>query len=366
MRIFPRSPWRPLAIVLLGLILIGWRLSRWIPPRQIYDRADVIADQPEMQGNFNLAVLRERYGVDARFVLLDNDSITDLAAYALNTMRRYRVGDSEGGRGIVVVLNYATRQMRMEIGPHLQGMFTDGFTGYVLRDHMGRFTDRNAAELGVRSLFHLLLWRAEEALAGNEWDATLLTHVRDSVRLANGGGAGAAMVEHGPAKSRPRLPSRVRAALGAQPTLEAAYDAYLRWTLSEPYDARVDLFTPASQNALDRTPYTRPFMDIEFLKYNGRAHRFVVRDSLALLHVTDSPIVPPSLLRRSAAGWQFDPDAEWRHFLQLPKSGFTWGWEPSDDLYSRAFADLFEPIDGVMRLKEGNNQRLPMRKTRWD
>jgi TLP18.3/Psb32/MOLO-1 phosphatase superfamily protein len=366
MRTFPRSPWRPLALVLIGLILIGWRISKWIPPRHVYDRAQVIPDRPEMLANINLAVLRQRYGVDARFVLLDNDSIADLASYALNALRRYRVGDSEGGRGIVVVLNYATRQMRMEVGPHLEGVFTDGFTGYVLRTHMGRFTDRDAAELGVRSLFHLLLWRAEEALAGNEWDATALEHVRDSVRLATGGGASAGMVERAPVGARPRLRSRVRASLGAQPTLEAAYDAYLRWTLCEPYDGRVDLFTPTSQIALDRTPYTRPFLDIEFLKYSGRPHRFVVHDSLALLYVTDSPIVPPSLLRRSPAGWQFDPDADWRHFIQLPRSGFTWGWEPSSDQYTQAFADLFQQIDGVARLKDGDNRRLPMRKTQWD
>jgi hypothetical protein len=364
MRVFPRSPWRPLALVVLGLVLIGWRISKWIPPRHVYDRAGVILGQQKMMADLNLAVLKERYGIDARFVLLDSDSIGDLATYALNTMRHYRVGDSEGGRGIVVVLNYATRQMRMEIGPHLQGVFTDGFTGYVLRTHVGRFTDRHQAELGVRSLFHLLLWRAQEAMAGSEWDATLLERVRDSVRLASGGGASAGMVER-VAGARPRLPGRVKAALGAQPTLEAAYEAYLRWTVCEPYDGRVELFTPTSQIALDRIPYTRPFMDIEFLKYNGRPHRFVVRDSLAILYVTDSPIVPPSLLRRSAAGWQFDPDADWRHFIQLPQTGFTWGWEPFPDQYTGAFADLFEQIDGVARLKDGNNQRLPLRKTQW-
>ena len=185
MRIFPRSPWRPLALILGGLILIGWRISKWIPPTHVYDRAHVILDQQETQANLNLAVLRERYGIDARFVLLDNDSIGDLKSYALNTMRRYRVGDSEGGRGIVVVLNYATRAMRMEVGPHLQGIFTDGFTGYVLRTHVDRFTERDAAELAVRSLFNLLLWRAQEALAGKEWDAGRLEQVRDRVRLAD-------------------------------------------------------------------------------------------------------------------------------------------------------------------------------------
>jgi uncharacterized protein len=366
MRIFPRSPWRPLALILVGLILIGWRISKWIPSRHVYDRAHVILSQQEAQANLNLAVLRQRYGIDARFVLLDNDSISDLNSYALNTMRRYRVGDSEGGRGIVVVLNYASRDMRMEVGPHLQGIFTDGFTGYVLRTHVDRFTDRDAAELAVRSMFQLLLWRAEEALAGNEWNAGRLEHVRDSVRLASGGGATVGMSAGGPKGVRPRLSSRVKATLGAQPSLEAAYDAYLRWTLSEPYDGRVELFTPTSQIAMDRTPYTRPVLDIEFLKYSGRPHRFVVRDSLALLYVTDSPIVPPSLLRRCPAGWQFDPDADWRHFIQLPRSGFTWGWEPYPDLYTLTFADLFEEIEGVSRLTEGNNQRLPMRKTQWD
>jgi hypothetical protein len=366
MRIFPRSPWRPLALILIGLVLIGWRISKWIPPRHVYDRADVVPERQESMANLNLAVLRQRYGVDARFVLLDDSSATDLDRYALNTMRRYRVGDSEGGRGIVVVLNYATHRMRMEIGPHLQGVFTDGFTGYILRTHVGQFTDRKSAEVGIRSLFLLLLWRAEEALAGNEWNATALEQVRDSVRLAIGGGASAGMAGPAPRGRRPRLPSRVKATLGAQPTLEAAYDAYLRWTLSEPYDARIDLFTARSQSAMDGTPYTRPFLDIEFLKYHGRPHRFIVRDSLALLYVTDSPIVPPSLLRRSAAGWQFDPAADWQHFVQLPKSGFTWGWEPFGDDYGQVFGDLFVQIDGVARLKDGNNRRLPMRKTQWD
>jgi hypothetical protein len=50
----------------------------------------------------------------------------------------------------------------------------------------------------------------------------------------------------------------------------------------------------------------------------------------------------------------------------LPKSGFTWGWEPSADRYTRAFADLFEVVDSVARLKDGDNRRLPMRKTQWD
>jgi hypothetical protein len=351
-----------------GLILIGWRIAQWIPPTHVYDRAEVVPDQSEMLANINLAGLRERYGIDARFVLLDDPAVEDLASYALSTMRRRRVGDSEGGRGVVVVLNYATHQMRMEIGPHLEGTFTDAFTGYVLRTHVRRFTDRDQAELGVRSLFFLLLWRAEEALVGNEWNATALEHVRDSVLLATGGGASASMGDRAPsgAGTRPRLPSRVKATLGAQRTLEAAYDAYLRWSLCEPYDPRVELFTPNSQSAMDHMPYTRPFLDIEFMKYSGRPHRFVVRDTLALLYVTDSPIVPPSLLRRSAAGWQFDPAADWRHFINQPKSGYTWGWVPSSDPYAGAFADLFVQVDSVGRLKDGDNRRLPMRKTQWD
>jgi hypothetical protein len=36
-----------------------------------------------------------------------------------------------------------------------------------------------------------------------------------------------------------------------------------------------------------------------------------------------------AVARRSAAGWQFDPEADWRHFMAQPKSGFTWNWEPS-------------------------------------
>jgi hypothetical protein len=93
----------------------------------------------------------------------------------------------------------------------------------------------------------------------------------------------------------------------------------------------------------------------------------VVRDTLAIMFTTTTPIIPPSLMVRGDSGWQFDVASEWRHLNTMGSSSFTWGWVATGDAYDRTFADVFYPIaDGVMRLRPGNNRPIPVRKTRWE
>jgi hypothetical protein len=102
LRIFPRSPWRVVALVVVGIAVIVWRIAYIWPPTHLNDYADVHPDQLEDTFNFNYAWLRERYGVDVRLILLNDPTIVDLDTYALNQARRLHVGDRESGQGVLV------------------------------------------------------------------------------------------------------------------------------------------------------------------------------------------------------------------------------------------------------------------------
>jgi hypothetical protein len=352
-------------LLALGVAAITWQLSRRMLPTHLYDYASVHPDALEATFNFNYAWLRERFGVDARVVLLDDPTVTDLDAFAVNEARRLRVGDRESGQGLLVVLNYGTRLMRIEVGPRLQGTFTDAFTGYLLRNHVGHFTDRREAEVGMRSLWHLILHRTLQSVAGDEWDPTELERVRDSTRLAAGGGAATTM--EGGTRDGGKLPESVRRELSPQPTPEALLDAYRRWVGLDPIDTDVGIFTDRSRRSLAGNPYTRPFQDVEFWKVHNRPYQFIVRDNLAIMFTTTTPLIPPSLMVRSDSGWRLDVDSEWHHLIPMFKTPFTWGWVGVGDAYDRAFADVLYPVDqGIMRLIPGNNRPLPVRKTRWE
>jgi hypothetical protein len=365
MRVFPRSPWRVIALIVVGIGVIAWRIAYIWPPMHLYDYAGVHPDQLEDTFNFNYAWLRERFGVDVRLILVNDAAIVDLDGFAVGEARRLRVGSREGGQGMLVAINYATGRMRLEVGPGLQGVFTDAFTGYLLRNHLALFTDPSEAELGLRSFWHLIHQRTIQSIADDEWDPTRLERVRDSTRLAIGGGAATTMPAGG--RTRARLPESVRRTLGPQPTPEALLDAYRRWVTLDPIDVQVGLFTARSRSALAGNPHTRLTQDIELWKVHGRPYRFIVRDTLAIMYTTTTPIIPPSLLARSDSGWQFNVDVEWQHVVPLFSTPFTWGWQRRDDVVDRAFADVFYSIDeDFMRLRPGNNRPLPVRRTRWE
>jgi hypothetical protein len=178
LRLFPRSPWRVVVLIALGALAIAWRLRQAAVPTHLYDLAGVHPDALETQFNLAYDWLRQRFGVDAQIVLLNDSAVRDLEGFAVRETRRLRVGHRESGQGLLVVLNYATRRMRIEVGPQLQGVFTDAFTGYLLRNHLSHFTDPAHAEVGLRSLWHLIQYRTLQAVAGDEWDPAVLETVR--------------------------------------------------------------------------------------------------------------------------------------------------------------------------------------------
>lgn len=367
MRMMPRRPWRPLLLLAIGGAAINYKLYLAHVPGLIHDVVGLIPDDLEQRDNLELYGLQGGYGADVHIVLDSLDPTVSLEEEALAWVRRAKVGRSTSGRGMLVLRDFESGRMRFEVTPALQGVFTDAFTGYLLRKHLQYVTGGGQTERGLHLLIYLLTFRVQQALLEEEWDPTVLERVNVRSGLADGGGASGALQSTEAVPWVGSLPTVVRETLGPQPTPAAAWAAYLRWLTLVPFDSRVGLFTSGSQEA-PHTLYTRPFQDLELLMYVGRPYRIVERDDMAMAYVTNTPLAWPMLFRRSELGWQVDAVGHGRHITRFTASAYAWGWERLDDDWDRVFDDQFvDSKSGVYRyLKCGDLRPLPYGDLKWD
>jgi uncharacterized protein len=357
--------WRKVIVrgVLLILLLLEgpWLLRGFglIHPR-VDDQAGLIPWRQQFQFETYLKRMYDESGVDLRFLLMDQIPSGSLEEFSLRRARALGIGRDLDRRGVLFVYDMQGQRLRVEVGPQLEGIFTDAFVGYLMRNHVRGFFAVGDPELGLRLTLFILHARLRRAALGEDYDPRAATFVEDSKRLAVGGGASSRMpTRGGPAGFlNQKASAQSRLTFGPQPSPQAAYTRYLEWLRSERFEPDVPLFDAPSQGYLATLPMTAAFREyLLFLEY-GHAHRIVERGSLALLYFTDDPLICPHFLFRGPDGWQLDMVAELRNTVNYAGGRYTWGYRNTGDQYARAFTDHIVSVGGTLRLKDGDNRPL--------
>lgn len=339
------------------------------PSRRVFDVAGLLTPRARFYYEHMLGTVLDETGADVRVVLVDSAPAGDLAGYALRRMRELHVGQRVGGRGLLFVYDVAHRQMRMEVGPHLEEIFPDGFVGYLMRENTASFFADTAQELGLRLTLRLAQMRLRDAAMGRSYDPTPVLFVTDSVRLASGGGAsvpgGAGVVSRGfiGRKSTPEE----HAHFTAQPTVERAYRRYIEWLRDGNHQLDVELFTPETRTYLRQQTMTRAYNDAILLGEYGQPTRTIVRGARAMQFFTGTPFVSPHYYRLTPAGWQIDIHAEAVNTIETSGERWTWFIVDSEDDFSYAFKDVLDEYgNGWFRPKDevGDNRELPLHSPR--
>jgi hypothetical protein len=263
---------------------------------------------------------------------------------------------------VLFAYDVSRRRLRIEIGPTLQGIFTDAFVGYLMRHHVRNFFAAGDPNLGLRLTLRLLQSRLRRAALGEGYDPRAAEYIEDRRRLASGGGAAGTMPAGG--QEHPYSTAYADTAalrrFGPQPTAEEAYRRYLEW-LSEPHlYTDVELFTEPSRAFLATFPATLAYTEDLLLGEYGRAYQILVRGDLTLLYFTDDPFLSPHLFRRSEAGWQLDLAAELRDTREYTGGPWTWTLVQQDDDFTRAFIDRYIMLGPMLRVAGGDNRPIPI------
>jgi hypothetical protein len=332
--------------------------------RSFIDEAQFVSTYDAGKMEEWLEGIDDESGVDVRFIFTRNVR-GSLDAYALRRARELGVGREVDKRGLLFVYDVVGERMRIEVGPGLEGAFTDAFVGYLMREQTGLFFAGGHRVLALKATLWVVGQRLREAALNEAYDERPLAFVTDSVRLASGAGATARVAvqrESGP--YRPKWPAAdVRARFGPQPTVEDVYARYLEALREGQMSVDLPLYAPASHSGTKKVAIrflaAPSYAGFALSSEDGKAHTIVERGDLAIMFFTATPLVAPHLFRRTSDGWHIDIIAEHRDTSENFGGGYTWGMVLTGDDYSHAFADLYEDVDGFLRPAGGDNRPLP-------
>ncbi|HEY5022909.1 MAG TPA: TPM domain-containing protein [Gemmatimonadaceae bacterium] len=349
------------------------------PVRRVMDEAEYIGDYEAGRMNDFLSGMYDESGVDVRFIFA-RDIPGDLESYALQRARQLGVGRETDKRGLLFVYDVAGQRMRVEVGPGLEGIFTDGFVGFLTREQTAAFFAAGNRHLGLKSTLDVVNYRLREASLGGTYNPRAVAYIKNSIRLAEGAGANTrADAERGRDLRARRIEvasEDVRARFGPQRTVAAAHARYLEALHDGYFQPDLPLYTTGTQAVLRNFPTAAPFAQFIVLSEYGQQFTVVEHGDVAILFFTTTPLVSAHLFRRSSAGWQLDIAAEIRDTREFVASAYTWTMVPSGDDYSLAFAHLFADYGAIrlaavvggrqtptrfLRPARGDNRPLPTR-----
>ena len=264
----------------------------------------------------------------------------DIDRIAVELFDRYRLGArTRAARGVLLVVDPAGQQVRLEIGYDLEGVFPDGFVGRVEEEQMVPFFAAGRIGAGVAATVELLVARALEAGATDPAGAGTVAPGGFNGRWSGGGGATTA-IRPAPSAKPDRAPVDPRRfAPRADPL--ATLHGYLQVLAGRVKDPDLALYTLESRRFFRRWLVTDAQQAHEFRQLSAvlpRARVFVAGDRAVVRFPVVDRQAAPYLLQRGEAGWMLDVAAmhRWIGFNHQNQ----WHFKTPDHPYRFAFADL--------------------------
>jgi len=269
------------------------------------------------------------------------ESPGDLDQEGVELFDELKLGETTAGaRGVLLLVDPTGRQVRLEIGYDLEGIFPDGFVGYVEREQMRPFFAVGRVSDGIEATVELLVGRAM-----GEVSTDLHHKVIDLQHLSGGGGARTAAAIGNGAAANPVLEDRTPYA--AQPSPRQTLERYLEALQRHIKDPELGIFTPETRAFFRQWLVTDAQQDNERkdLERNLPDVEERIAGDLAVLRFpVDRRQTAPYLLRRSDQGWQLDMAAMSRLIGFNHKN--QWFFRSRDHEFMFAFDDLSFDANG--------------------
>ncbi len=357
----------PIGIVLAAALLLGVWLVRsdraQAAPRRVYDETSLIPPKDLVFFEDYLKWIFDESDVDVRLVLLENLGGVTPEQAAIDWMQRLGIG-SQGKeeRGVLILYDFAGKNLRVEVGYGLEEYLPDGFIGYLINDHAKTYFGVGQASAGIRYLLRIVHDRIRRAVLGERFDPTALDAVRRTGPLSGGGGASARAAFGGGTRPSEFGPEE-KARYVPQGSPEEAYRLYHEWMAGGRYDSEVEMFTPQTRKYFKGRPMSRGYFNYVILGEYGKEFKTLIRGDLALLYFTNDPFLRPYFFRKRDDLWQVDVYSSHLDTVERASCPFTWDYRGDGDDFSKAFADRIVSIDGHRRLVDGDNRQLPSRRS---
>jgi len=329
----PRRRRRCLVVTFLTLALLVAGCDRPPATPQVDDRASRL--EASRVARLEAYQTRLRQDVDIHFQLtLLTKSPADLDTEALRLFEAYRLGSTtNGARGVLLLIDPVGEQVRLESGYDLEGIFPDGFVGYVEREQMAPFFAAGRVADGVEATVELLVGRALGEVPEDYGSKTRLEHLS--------GGAGARLAIPIGGGTLPKEAVEDRAPFAAQPSPRQTLERYLEVLQQHIKDPDLGLYTPATREFFRQWLVTNAQQDNERkgLEQNLPLAEEHISGTLAVLRFpVENRQASPYFFRLADEGWQLDMAAMSRLLGFNHKS--QWFFRTLEHEFQFAFTDL--------------------------
>ena len=292
---------RILCCMLLGLSMLLTACG----DRYIDDRAGLMtADEQGRLRIFQEKLLQE-LDIELQVVVLDA-SPGDLDTAAVKLFDERGIGKrTKGARGVLLLIDPAGRQVRMEIGYDLESIFPDAFVGYIEQRQMAPFFAAGRVAAGIEATVELVVGKALGAIDEGSYAPD---QAAGGVRhLSGGAGARSAVGIGDGVPVKPTLDDA--SGFGAQPSPQQALAVYLEVLRGHIKDPNLKLYSPGTRDFFSKWLVTDAQQDNERRSLEARIGQGQVwqRDGRAVISF---PVAErgsaPYFLVQGEEGWMLD------------------------------------------------------------
>ena len=160
-----------LALVIAGALPLTAAVHPIPPPPavSVMDWAELLGARARRAIADHRDRLRKDHDIDYRLVTARGAGDVHWASH--EAFAALGVGErSDGGRGLLLVIDPGADRVRLEVAAALEGVFTDAFVDYLEQRQMAPFFHEDRVADGILAATELIVARAEAAAAGEAFD----------------------------------------------------------------------------------------------------------------------------------------------------------------------------------------------------
>ena len=283
-------------ILLLGAAILSTACQR--QPDLVIDAAQLFEPEQEQRLELFHGLLLDDHDIDYRVMTLAG--APDINALAATVYDEEAIGRaSSRAYGLLLLVDAASRTVRLEVGYGLEGFFPDAFVAYIENRQMLPFFEASRVSDGILATTELIVDRAQRYALGE----TAL----DESWLSGTGGAGATArvgqhtLPDSPAPTGPGRPAR---------SPEETLARYLEAMANRNSDPSLTIYTPQTRAMLRDWVMTPAQMDNVVSSYRRCRAQATRYDQTGQLAVIRYPIpqrrCAPWFFHRNGEAWQLD------------------------------------------------------------
>ena len=334
-----------------------WDKRPAAPNGPIYDNARMLQDIKESTDRY-LQDIKKDYAIEAVLVtvpaLPSNHSIASLAAELFSN---WEIGQTSGGRGILLLLADKEKLIKIEISYELEDVFTDIFCGYIEDKQLKAYFLSNQLNIGLVAVLEEIEQRAQIKQQGDYTVADIGRLDRDLLS----GGAGA---KRNLSDFQPETVSAAGEDYPAGRTPDEAWQTLIRSWENKVRDPHLGVYTHITRLAYrDYQNLPDAHYEEEAQIYKNKSYKVIQEGTYAVIFFGKNKgwSNAPFLFCRTESGWQFDIVHQ-RKYVRMGKSPY-WGIERSDYPYVELLSgcpfwmnqDIPLPNDDIYRI---SNDRI--------